>query len=196
MQSTIQKDLSGIAYFLLVLWAIHLIDVVFHMNLNQWGLKPRSTDGLPGIALMPFLHASWSHLISNTVPLAILLVLLAGSKADSVSIVVGLVLLGGVLLWLGGRYANHIGASGLVYGLVTFLIASGFLEKRFVPLLVAILVGFLYGGSMIWGALPFVNSHISWDGHLSGAIAGVILAYALVSHTSATTITDPLEVKN
>ena len=88
-------------------------------------------------------------------------------------------LLGGLLLWLVGRSAIHIGASGLIFGLITFLLLSGFLEKRTVPLLVSLLVGFLYGTALLWGIVPRLGSHISWDGHLCGAIAGGIVAYAL-----------------
>jgi membrane associated rhomboid family serine protease len=127
---------------------------------------------------MPFLHGSWGHLLSNSIPLVILLTLLAGSRANSIVIVVGLIFTGGVLLWLFGRASIHIGASGLVYGLVAFLIASGFLEGRLIPLLIAILVGFLYGATMFWGVLPTAGKNVSWDGHLFGALAGFGLAYS------------------
>jgi membrane associated rhomboid family serine protease len=135
--------------------------------------------GLIGIPAAPFLHADLHHIVSNTVPLFILLALLAGSKARSWEIVADVVILGGVLLWLFGRHATHIGASGLIFGLIAFLILSGFLERRLVPLAVAVLVGFVYGGTLISGVLPRLGSHVSWDGHLCGAIAGGIVAYAL-----------------
>jgi membrane associated rhomboid family serine protease len=118
-------------------------------------------------------------LLSNTIPLFVLLVLLAGSRAESWEVVVSIAAVGGVLLWIFGRPAVHIGASGLISGLTAFLILSGFLEQRIVPLLIALLVGFLYGGSLVMGALPRIGSQISWDGHLCGAIAGGIVAYAL-----------------
>jgi membrane associated rhomboid family serine protease len=128
---------------------------------------------------MPFLHANLHHIVSNTVPLLVLLALLAGSKARSWMIVVYVTLLGGLLLWLFGRTADHIGASGLIFGLVAFLIVSGLLERRPVPLLVSAIVGFLYGGTLFWNVLPQAGSHVSWDGHLCGAIAGGIVAYVL-----------------
>ena len=84
-----------------------------------------------------------------------------------------------MLLWTFGRPAVHIGASGLISGLTAFLILSGFLEQRIIPLLIALLVGFLYGGSLALGVIPRVGSQISWDGHLCGAIAGGVVAYAL-----------------
>jgi membrane associated rhomboid family serine protease len=87
-----------------------------------------------------------------------------------------------LLLWIFGRPAVHIGASGLISGLTAFLILSGFLEHRIVPLLVSLLVGFLYGGSLVLGVLPRLGSTVSWDGHLCGAIAGGIVAY-LLTHT-------------
>ena len=128
---------------------------------------------------MPFLHGNLQHILSNTVPLFVLLVLLAGSRAESWEVVAIITFLGGLLLWIFGRPAVHIGASGLISGLTAFLILSGFLEQRIIPLLIALLVGFLYGGSLVMGVLPRIGSQISWDGHLCGAIAGGIVAYAL-----------------
>ena len=119
------------------------------------------------------------HILSNTLPLFILLILLAGSKARSWEVVVEIVVLGGSLLWLVGRPAIHIGASGLIFGLIAFLITSGLLEKRLVPLAIAVIVGFLYGGTLVSGVLPRIGSQISWDGHLCSAVAGVIVAYTL-----------------
>src|SRR5688572_21633185 len=126
---------------------------------------------------MPFLHANLQHIVSNTVPLFILLILLAGSRANSWSAVIAVVALGGALLWLFGRPATHIGASGLIFGLTAFLLVAGFFEGRIMPLLIALLVAFLYGGSLLTGIIPRLHSHISWDGHLAGALAGGIIAY-------------------
>ena len=119
------------------------------------------------------------HILSNTVPLFVLLILLAGSRAESWEVVVLITLLGGLLLWIFGREAIHIGASGLISGLATFLILSGFLERRIIPLLIALLVGFLYGSVLVMGVIPRIGSQVSWDGHLCGAIAGGIVAFAL-----------------
>jgi membrane associated rhomboid family serine protease len=133
-----------------------------------------------GIPAMPFLHANLQHILSNTVPLFVLLFLLAGSRAESWEVVVLIVFLGGFLLWLCGREAVHIGASGLIAGLGAFLIVSGFLERRFVPLLIALVVGFFYGTALLSGIIPRFGSQVSWDGHLCGMAAGVITAVALV----------------
>ncbi len=176
MKHTIQQELRGVVAFVAILWGVYLLDWVVPGRFADWGLVPRTLWGLVGIPLSPFLHAGLGHLLSNTIPLFILLVLLAGSRARSWETVAEIVLLGGGLLWLVGRPAVHVGASGLIYGLIAFLIVSGFREKRLVPLLVAILVGFLYGTTLLWGILPTVGSQISWDGHLCGAIAGGLLA--------------------
>ena len=94
------------------------------------------------------------------------------------SVVLFTVLAGGILVWIFARKANHIGASGLIYGLAAFLIVNGFLEKKFVPIIVSIAVAFVYGG-LIRGIFPSLRSHISWEGHLFGAVSGVLIAFLL-----------------
>ena len=175
---TIREEISSVAVFVGAIWAVFFLSWAFPA-LDHYGVVPRSMIGLVGIPAMPFLHANLHHLISNTIPLVVLLILLAGSRAESWEVVAIIALLGGFLLWIFGRPAVHIGASGLISGLAAFLILSGFLEQRIMPLLVALLVGFLYGGSLILGVIPQLGSNISWDGHLCGAIAGGVVAYAL-----------------
>ena len=179
VQHTIQQEIKGVIAFVAVIWAAFLVDSVVPYNFTEFGVTPRTLVGLVGIPAMPFLHADWRHITSNTLPLVVLLVLLAGSRARSWLVVVAIVLLGGALLWLLGRPAIHVGASGLVFGLIVFLIVSGLLERRLVPLAVSLVVGFLYGGSLLWGIVPRLGSHVSWDGHLCGAIAGGAMAYLL-----------------
>src|SRR6187401_1500378 len=113
--------------FVGAIWAVFLLEYVLPFDLTSFGLVPRTLTGLVGIPAMPFLHANLLHIVRNTVPLFILLILLAGSKANSWTVIVEVVLLGGVLLWLFGRPGNHIGASGLISGLTAFLIVSGLL---------------------------------------------------------------------
>lgn len=175
----IREELPAVILFLALIWGVFLLDRL--LPLERFGLIPRDWGGLMGIVTMPFLHSNFSHLLNNTVPLAILLTLLAGSRADSRVVVILVTVLGGLLLWLFGRgYALHIGASGLVFGLAVFLIVSGLLEKRTVPLLVSVLVAFLYGGTLLAGILPWQRG-VSWDGHLFGGIAGAAVAWLLVS---------------
>ncbi len=175
---TIREELYGIVIFVGSIWGVFLVTLVFP-SLDAFGVVPRTLVGLVGIVTSPFLHANLHHLLSNTAPLLVLLALLAGSKARSWEIVLDVALLGGLLLWLFGRHATHVGASGLIFGLVAFLIVSGLKERRTIPLIVAVVVGFLYGGTLLWGVLPSAGPEISWDGHLCGAIAGATVAYAL-----------------
>jgi membrane associated rhomboid family serine protease len=175
---TIREEIHEVVLFVGAIWAVYAVSLVYP-GLDYYGVIPRTPSGLVGIAAMPFLHANLHHLVSNTIPLVVLLLLLAGSRAESWEVVVTISCLGGFLLWIFGRPAVHIGASGLISGLVAFLILSGLFERRIVSLVVALFVGFLYGSSLIMGVLPRLGSRISWDGHLCGAIAGGIVAYAL-----------------
>ncbi|QTR51120.1 rhomboid family intramembrane serine protease [Candidatus Thiothrix anitrata] len=174
----IREELPAVALFLLAIWGVFLLDLI--LPLERFGLVPRDFGGLLGVVTMPFLHGSFTHLLNNSVPLAVLLTLLAGSRADSRLAVLVVAILGGVLLWLFGRgNAIHIGASGLVFGLAVFLIVSGIRERRFVPLLVSGFVVFTYGTTLLAGILPWQQG-VSWDGHLFGGIAGAIAAFVLV----------------
>jgi membrane associated rhomboid family serine protease len=176
--NTIRQEISGVVLFIGAIWAVFLASWMFPA-IDHFGVVPRRMIGLVGIPAMPFLHANLQHILSNTVPLFVLLMLLAGSRAESWEVVVLITFLGGLLLWIFGREAIHIGASGLISGLAAFLILSGFLERRIIPLLIALLVGFLYGSVLVMGVIPRIGSQVSWDGHLCGAIAGGIVAFAL-----------------
>ncbi len=160
--------------FIMAIWIGFALELI--LPLERFGLIPRRGAGLDGIFLMPFLHGSLQHIISNTVPLFVLMLLLAGSRANSWVIVTSITLLSGLLLWLFGRPMIHIGASGLIFGLITFLIFSGLFEKRISSIVISILVGFLYGGSLFAGVIPG-QTGISWDGHFCGAVAGIIIAW-------------------
>ncbi len=177
-QHTIREELQGVIGFIAAMWIAFGIDWLSGGWFSNWGIVPRTLYGLIGIPLTPFLHGGWGHLLSNTIPLFILLLLMAGSRARTWPTVIELVMLGGGILWLVGRPNRHIGASVLIYSLIAYLIVAGFREKRLVPLMIAILVGFLYGGTLIGGVLPSGDESVSWDGHLSGAVAGAALAYA------------------
>ncbi len=176
----IGEEIRGVVLFVAAIWVVFLVSRF--VSLDQFALVPRSWHGLVGVVTMPFLHANFRHLLSNTLPLVMLLILLAGSRGKSPAIVATIILLGGALLWLFGRNGTadqataHVGASGLVFGLIAFLIVSGITERRLVPLLVSVLVGLLFGGTLFWGVLPLQNAHVSWDGHLCGALAGAAAA--------------------
>src|SRR6185369_14022119 len=167
------------------IWFIYLIQCVAPFPLEAYGITPRTLTGLVGILAAPFLHANLGHLLANTIPLIVLLVLLAGSKANSWTIVAYIVLLGGLLLWLLGRSATHIGASGLIYGLIGFLLMSGIWERRIIPMFISLIVAIIYGGALLSGIIPGSDAQMSWDGHLFGAIAGVLIAYLTTMKKSA-----------
>ena len=173
---TIRQKIGGVILFIATVWIVFLIDLF--LPLEKLGLQPRTVVGLPGIAAMPFLHQGFGHILGNSLPLFVLLILLAGSRARLWRIVAAVILLGGGLLWLFGRNAIHVGASGLVCGLIAFLIASGIYERRLVPMLLSLVVAFLYGTTLLWGMLPIVPG-VSWDGHVSGAAAGIMVAWGL-----------------
>lgn len=177
---SVREELHGVLAFVGLIWCVFIVGHVLPFRIEGFGVTPRTLAGLVGIGAAPFLHADLGHLVANTVPLTVLLLLLAGSKAEFWTIVIYITLLGGALLWLFGRTATHIGASGLIYGLIAFLLLSGIWERRFVPMIVSVAVGFLYGGALLSGIVPSSVSHVSWDGHLFGAIAGGVAAYALV----------------
>lgn len=177
MKHRIVEELHGVGIFVAIIWAVFILDGFLPGEFNDFGLSPRSVTGLTGIVTMPFLHGGWDHLLGNTLPLIVLLCLLAGSRANTYAIVPQIVVLGGIFLWIFGTGNTvHVGASGLIYGLIAFLIVAGFREGRPVALAIAVFVGFTYGATLIGGVLPTVAPGISWDGHLMGAIAGAIVA--------------------
>ena len=171
---SIGRDVGGILVFVGAIWVVFALDAF--LPLERLGLVPRSERGLVGIVAMPFLHGSFAHLMSNTVPLLLTLLLLAGSRANSVRIVLAIALLGGAGLWLFGRTALHIGASGLVFGLVAFHILAGVFERRPQSIVISLVVGALYATTLLQGVLPNQRG-VSWDGHLIGAVAGGVVAF-------------------
>ncbi|MCA9139224.1 MAG: rhomboid family intramembrane serine protease [Planctomycetales bacterium] len=177
MRRDLQKEFYWIGILLLVMWLVRIVDATIPASLVDYGLQPRRLIGLPGIVTMPFLHGGFGHLFSNTTSLGILLALLVSSQKSPWLLVALTSLIGGSLLWLVGRDANHVGASGLVFGLIGLLIVSGFLHRRLVPAVVAVVVGILFGGTLLWGLLPGSHPQVSWDGHLSGLIGGVVVAF-------------------
>ena len=172
-----QKEFYRIGVLLLSLWLIRIVDATIPYDLTDRGLQPRHWSGLLGIVTMPFLHGSFGHLFSNTMSLGILLGLLVSSQKSPWLLAAMTSLAGASLLWLVGRDANHVGASGLVFGLIGLLIVSGFLRRRLVPVGVAIVVGILFGGTLLSGILPGGDAEVSWDGHLCGLIGGSAVAF-------------------
>lgn len=169
------RRLVPVVVLLALMWVTETVDQVAPVSLDQFGIRPRDPGHLQGIVLSPFLHLGFSHLLSNTVVLLVLGSLLALTTRHLWSVTVGVVLLSGLGVWVfGGPGTVHIGASGVVYGYAAFLAVYGFVARRLGQALVGVLVVLVYG-SMIWGVLP-VQQGVSWQAHLFGAVAGVLLA--------------------
>lgn len=172
----IRDELIGVLLFVAVIWGISVTGFFWTGLRDALALIPRHVAGLDGIVSMPFVHKNLGHLIGNSIPLVVLLSLLAGSRGNSWLIVAAIVVINGILLWMFGGSGLHIGASGLVMGLITCLISSGLFEQRPVPLAISLGVGLFYGTTLIWNLLP-LSPGVSWTGHLFGAIAGVAVGY-------------------
>ena len=164
---------------LVVMWAIKLIEFGFNTNFITLGNYPLDIKGIKGIVLMPFIHGSWDHLIANTAPFLILATaLFYFYRSISLRVFLGIWLLSGIWVWFGGRPSWHIGASGIIYGLSSFLFVSGMIRKDSRLAALALIVIFLYG-SLIWGVFPDFypkEKNVSWEGHLGGAVAGLLMA--------------------
>lgn len=162
--------------FIGIMWAIEIIDTLIPYQLDTLGIYPRTIHGLIGILFAPFLHGDFTHLMYNTLPMFFLLFTLKSFYPKIASKVLwGSVVTGGALVWLLARQAYHIGASGLIYSLVAFMIAFGILQRRPLSIIISILIFISYGG-LIYGVLP-TNPMVSWEGHLYGAFAGLFYAY-------------------
>lgn len=163
-------------FLVVIMWAVFLINLEFDLNLTRFGLYPRTAEGLRGIFTIPFLHGSWSHLINNSIPMLVLgWALFKFYRPVAFKTLIGIYIVSGIWLWISGRPSYHIGASGVIYGMATFLFISGMIRKEKKVAALSLLVAFLYGG-MWWGVLP-VDPTVSWEGHFWGALAGVALAF-------------------
>lgn len=169
------RALKIILAFVGLLWIVETVNTLLGHRLNVFGIYPREFETLPGIILWPLLHANFQHLIMNTTPLAILgfFVALRGWLVFIQASLL-ILLLGGLGVWLFGRPAFHIGASGLVFGFFGFLVAIGIYEKSLPALGIASFAIFYYGG-LIYGVLP-QGGFVSWEAHLFGLMAGVFAA--------------------
>jgi len=164
------------ALFILVLFVVEFIEHTYGMRFAKYGVLPRTLEGLKGVLLSPFIHSDWKHLTNNALPLFVLIATLSFFyKGIAKEVFLWSWLMSGLWLWAIGRPSFHIGASGLLYALASFLFFSGFIRKHTKLMSISMFVVFLYGG-MVWGIFP-MKKHISWEGHLAGALAGLILAY-------------------
>ncbi|MGW3484812.1 rhomboid family intramembrane serine protease [Rhodococcus indonesiensis] len=174
-----QRAALLIAGFVALLYAIEAVDAAAPAELDTAGIEPRSADGLWGVLFAPVLHADWAHLSANTIPLLVLgfLVLVSGiGRGLAATAIIWVV--GGLGTWLtAGAGFVHIGASILVFGWLTYLITRGIFTRQANQIVIGVIVLFVYG-SILWGVLPS-DPRVSWQGHLFGAVGGVLAAWLL-----------------
>lgn len=167
--------------FMVICWALFLADISWNLDLHLLGISPRTTSGLKGILFAPIIHGSWSHIINNSLPMLVLSsMIFYFYRPIAWPVVIWIYVISGIWLWVGGRNSEsivnyHFGASMLIYGFATFLFFSGVFRKHRQLMVVSALVVFLYG-SITYGIFPFDTS-MSWEGHLFGAISGILVAY-------------------
>ena len=176
MMKDLLKAVRAPLLFVVILFLIHSYSTYYGVRLSHYGVYPRELKGLLGILTSPFIHGDWKHLFNNSVPLILLgSALFHFYKRLAPRVWIYSILYTGILVWLGGRPSFHIGASGLVYALASFLFFSGFIRKHRPLMAISMVVVFIYGG-MIWGIFPR-EEHISWEGHLFGAFNGLFWAF-------------------
>lgn len=170
-----------IAAFTALLYVSEAIDTAMNGALNDDGIIPRRVDGLDGVLWAPLLHGDWQHLLTNTIPVLVLgFLALANGIGQFVAVTATIWVVGGLGTWLtGGDNTVHIGASGLIFGWLTFLLVRGFFVRSFGQIVLAVALFLLYGGTLL-GVLPG-DSGVSWQGHLFGAIGGVLAAWLVAS---------------
>lgn len=163
---------------LAVMWGAEVVDTVADGRLDRFGIRPRELGGLDGIVLAPFLHGGFGHLLANSLPFLLMGgAICLGSTARFLQVTVIVGLIGGIGTWLTGPgHSLHIGASGLVFGYLTYLISRGIFARKVTYILGGIVTFMIYGG-VLWGLLP--RPGISWQGHLFGAAGGVAAAWLL-----------------
>ncbi len=169
-----RPGLGLLAAWILIAWAVELVDQRTSLNLDQYGIVPRDLMGLRGVILSPWLHGSWQHLIANTVTflgLGVITILVDGRRFIRTTIY--LVLLSGMGTWIIARGGVHIGASGLIYGYFGYILGRAIWEGRVLWIVFGVVVAAIYGG-MIQGVFPG-EAGISWEGHLAGLLGGVWL---------------------
>ena len=162
--------------FLLIMWSIKFIEIFYNTSYVDFGVLPRSFEGLKGILFSPIIHKDFNHLINNSMPIIVLgSSLIYFYPEIKFKLISWLYFTSGILLWGIGRESFHIGASGFIYALAGFIFFSGLMKKNKRLSALSLIVVFIYG-SMFWGLLP-THENVSWEGHLSGLITGLIIAF-------------------
>lgn len=174
-----RSGLALVAGMAALMWLSEIADAAAGLGLDRYGIEARDTDGLVGIAASPFLHAGLGHVASNTVPFLLMgFVIALGGALRIVLVTLIVALVGGFGTWLLAPESTlHVGASGLVFGYAAYLLSRGFFNRRPLDLVVAAVVAVVWGGGLLVGLLP--QAGISWQGHLFGALGGVVAGRAL-----------------
>jgi len=168
------------AFLIVILWLIKFIEIWFEVDFSYFGIIPLELRGLPGIITAPLIHSDLGHLTSNSIPIFLLTAgLFYYYDKSAFQIFFIAYLITGIWVWLFARGdASHIGASGVVYALASYHFFSGLIRRQHQLMAFAMIVAFLYG-SMVWGVVPdfYPKENISWESHLMGAVAGLLLAF-------------------
>ena len=173
---SIKTELVHVVWILLFLWVIQLFNASSGNLLCVFGISPRRPFGLVGIVMAPFLHAGFNHLFFNSVPLFLLLTaLLATGLTKTICITVSVMIISGFAVWLFGRTAIHVGASGLIMGYMGYILVDAYHNPNVNSVIIGV-VSFYYLGSVLFSVIPDSASE-SWEGHVFGFFAGVFVAY-------------------
>jgi membrane associated rhomboid family serine protease len=178
-ESRVSDGLLLVTALVAFMWVLETVDALADHRLDQYGIEPREGDGLIGIVASPFLHDGFGHLAANTLPFAVMGFVIALRGALRLVTVTAIVMLvGGLGTWLvAPAGTNHIGASGVVFGFATYLISRGVFSRNVLEIAIGVAVGLVWGGALLGGLVP--QEGISWQGHLFGAVGGVVAARAL-----------------
>lgn len=160
-----------------LLWVLHIVKTLGHFQWGRYGIYPREVDGIAGIFLSPFIHGDFQHLLSNSVPLFFLtaMILFFYPRVANISLVL-LYLVTGLLVWLFARPVYHIGASGVVFGMISFVFWNGVFRRNIKSIVLALVIIIMYGGTYFTGIAPGEEG-ISWESHLLGAITGIFVSF-------------------
>src|SRR5215218_11437999 len=183
--SPVLTGMLVVAAMALLMWIVEVIDQIAGGRLDGAGIEPRDVDGLDGIVFAPFLHAGWDHLIGNTIPFLLLgLAIGLGGAARVATVTVIVALVGGLGTWLvAPEHTVHIGASGIVFGFASYLVARGVYSRSLAQIALGVVVLAVWGTTLLRGLVP--EDGISWQGHLFGAVGGILAARLL--HRRSTT---------